>query len=227
MKKSKIALSLYLIAAAIILLLCGTGLINGVPALKLTVPLMLLPFFISGILKLGFIRILFPVCFTVITFSNDLGLSHISPWLLIIAALFLAIGLNSLVPKSARIKRKIKKLYGIYNNSDPDNIKIQSRFGGIEKFIEAKCFTSAVIDCSMSGMELFFDKAQINPDGATIYIDAKFSGIELYIPKDWQVIDRLDCSMSGINIPITEEKTHKLILEGRVSFCGFDVKYKG
>lgn len=223
--KKRVIFGIYLIAAAVLMLLCGTGVTEGVPALKIAVPLLLFPIFVSGISRLGFVRILMPISLTAITFATELGIDGVSPWVIVIATLLLAVGCNVLVPKKTRLNFKKRKSGESFNNSDPDNIRIESHFGGVEKYIESKCFTSASIDCSFSGVQLFFDKAVMNPDGAVIYIDASYSGICLHIPKGWQVVDRLDSTMSGVESINSEEKPLKLRLEGRVSLCGVEIKY--
>lgn len=222
--KTRIICGIYLIASAIVLMLYGTGVINGIPLLKLAFPVLLVPVVISGITDGGFIRILLPICLTVITFSKELGLSSISPFVMIVATFFLAVGLNTLVPKKRNFA-KVSKSTEAYSASDDDNIKIGSRFGGVEKYIESENFTSASIECSCSGVSLFLDKAVMNPEGAVINIDARCSGIELCLPRTWQVIDKLDCSMSGVTIPKNEESPLKLMLCGRVSLCGVTVKF--
>lgn len=226
MKMNKLFFGLYLIAASIMILLSAAGGIAGIPILKLAVPLILLPIFVSGIRHLGFARILLPIALTAATFSKELGISQISPWIMILAALLMAIGLNSIIPKNKRYGiRKSGSSGGTLNAEDPDNIKISTSFGGVQKYVESRNFTSAAIDSTCSGVALFFDKATMNTDGAKIFFDAKCSGIQLYVPRDWQVIDKLDSSMSGVTIGKSNESPLKLTLCGKVSLCGVDVKF--
>lgn len=225
MKKNKVFLGIYLIAAAILLILFSGGIIEGVPVLKVIVPLILLPIIVSGVQHLGFIRILVPIALTAVVFSKELGISHISPWIFIFAALLMGIGINTLIPRRTRLMRKYGMPSAISYNIDPDNIKISTSFGGVQKYVESRNFTSATVESTCSGVEIFFDKATMNTDGANIFFDAKCSGIQLYVPRDWQVVDKLDSFMSGVTIGKSNESPLKLTLRGKVSLCGVDVKY--
>jgi len=231
--KKRVIYGIYFVAAAMIILLFASGVMGDVPVFKAVVPIILLPVFISGARKLGFARMILPVAITVIVFSEELGITHISPWLIILAAILLSVGLNMLVPRKTRLLRKLgiksSELKGTgtadTGSADPDNIRINSHFGGVEKYVESRNFTSATVECAFSGISIFFDKANLNTDGAKIFFDAKYSGIQLYVPRDWQVINKLDASMSGVDIRESSDSPLKLTLYGKVSLCGLDVKY--
>lgn len=192
MKKKNILYGLYFIAAALFILLNGLGILGDLNIFKVIAVIVIIPVFISGIMNKGFARIVFSIALGAVLFKKELGISGISVWSVLAAALLLSIGFHMIFPG------KEKKLPTGADKQDFDNIVIKSKGNGVVKYIDSDNFTSAVIKSSFSGIKLFFDKAMLNSKGAVIDVDMKCSGLEIYVPKTWNVIENVDCAGSGI-----------------------------
>jgi hypothetical protein len=78
-------------------------------------------------------------------------------------------------------------------------------------------------------LEVYFDQATLDPNGAEIYLDCSFGAIKLYIPKHWQVIDSIHASLGGVEnntrLAKPAENAPKLTLTGNVSLGGIEIQY--
>lgn len=226
MKKRKILWGLYFIAAAVAVLLNGLGIFGEINSVKLITTMLLIPVFISGIISVSFVRLVFPVALGLIIYRTELGIDF-SAWPILAAALLLTVGLWLIFPKKYKFKGKGVE-YKIINEKDGDKVTINSRFNGTVRYIDSNNFTFASVDGSFSGIKIFFDKAVLNPEGGVINVNLNFSGLELYVPRTWNVIDNIDCSLGGVSKTgecIDSVNAPVLTLCGKVNFSGVTIKY--
>ena len=189
---------------------------------------------IRGIADFDFGGILFPSAFLAIIWDDQLGITHLTPWPVLLAALLGTIGLNLLFNNSkVKIKNKIIK----YNNEHTNYSKVDTAsgqyvytkvsFGGIEKYIESDDLRRVDISAFCGGAEIYLDKACIPSGEAIVTFDCKCSGIELYVPRDWNVVNKLDVSMGAMDFSGEPSGAGvvDLILIGNASFCGIEIRY--
>ena len=163
--------------------------------------------------------------------AKELGITVITPWTVLIAALFGSIGLSMIFPKKKKISYK-KSNWSIQEGEtikveNEGNIKISSSFSGGTKFIKSDKFESAEITCKFSGLQVYFDNAVMAKDTAFLKLDISFSGVELYVPRSWHIENRTNVFLGGIE----DEKygnvvyTNTLIITGDVSLAGVEIHY--
>lgn len=238
--KSKVFWGMLLLLLAAYLIVGQLGYLPEVGVITIILTGVCIAAFVHGIAHAGFGEMLFSLAFTAILYDEQLGITAITPWTVLLAALLGTIGLNLIFGKMKKKYRKKKDVewYGKRSytieggavdlgNDDGENIEIDSCFGSAIRYVSSEDFRCARIDARFSGVTVYFDNAKVPNGNATIDINASFSGTELYVPGNWQIINHLDSTFGGL-----EEKNKKmgetsvvLTLEGKVIFAGVTVYY--
>ncbi|MGN0594632.1 MAG: LiaF transmembrane domain-containing protein [Hominimerdicola sp.] len=235
-RKNNLIWGIFFVLSALIVLLGKLGLFAEVSVLSLVATCLLIPVIILSIKNVYFSGIFFPIAFIAIMFSKPLGIENITPVPVLVAALFLSIGMYLIFPK--------KSVWGsvIYNsdsikggdvenfNSDDINgeeISAGGSFTGSTKYVNSQNLKAVNVNCRFSGMKIYFDNAQMAGNFAFVNIDAEFSGIELYVPKSWAVCNDSVCTLGAV----TEKgarfsnASKTLVLRGKSSFSGITIYY--
>ncbi len=195
--------------------------------------------FIHSLMHLSFGGMLFPLAFIGILYDDPLGITAITPWTILLAALLGTIGLNLIFSKkkwevkwkykNKTIKDKLEK------NNNPDSsesihgeyVYMKSSFGSLLRYVTSDNLRYAELEANFSGVKIYFDNASVPSGNATLHVDINFSGAELYIPDNWRVINHLDCTVAGLSekgkSPSGDHIT--LTLEGESTFSGITVYY--
>jgi len=231
MKKESIFWGVLFILAGIFLIISKLGYFPDMNVFRLLLTVFLIAVIVKSLPRLNFSGILFPIAFICIIYDKQLGLTMITPWTVLIAALFGSIGLSMIFHE--RIKwinhehnyedYKFEKI----DIEDESNVRFKTSFGASIKYINTDKFEQADFNCSFGAMKVYFDKATMSNESAIVRINASFSGIELYIPKTWNVDDQTNVFLGGVseknrNNQIT---TNNLTLVGDISFSGVEIIY--
>ena len=231
MKKESIFWGVLFILAGIFLIISKLGYFPDMNVFRLLLTVFLIAVIVKSLPRLNFSGILFPIAFICIIYDKQLGLTMITPWTVLIAALFGSIGLSMIFHE--RIKwinhehnyedYKFEKI----DIEDESNVRFKTSFGASIKYINTDKFEQADFNCSFGAMKVYFDKAIMSNESAIVRINASFSGIELYIPKTWNVDDQTNVFLGGVseknrNNQIT---TNNLTLVGDISFSGVEIIY--
>ena len=227
---------IFLILAAAYHIISRLGYLPAVGAFTILATIACIALFVHSLLHLSFGGMLFPLAFIGILYDKQLGITAITPWTILIAALLGTIGLNLLFSKKKWKKAwknhgKCRMKDDVYFNDgekiEGENIHMKSSFGSLLRYVTSDNLHYAELEANFSGVKIYFDNAKIPSGNATLNVDINFSGVELYIPADWKVINHLDCSVGGISekgkAPSGSSIT--LTLEGDVSFSGITVYY--
>ena len=209
---------------------------------------------ISSIPRAEFFGILMPIAIIVIMFkveiSKWIGISpsSISTATVLIATIFLCIGLNMLFGDARRksIKKKVRK--AMYINSDniidgegvvvdeeyirkgasddSDTINCEVAFGSSVKYVDSKKLSCANLESSFGEMKVYFDKATPADTGLKIKVEVAFGNMVLYIPREWNVVNNIDAVLGAV-----KERGEsvgngpKVIITGDVAFGGTEIIY--
>ena len=225
---------LFLIVAAVVLVVGQLGFLQGVGLFSILLTIVLAACLINSIIHFSMTGILFSIAFLCIVYAKPLGITAITPWTVLGAALLGSIGFSIIFHK----KKDYHKYYKKYDNHDNEGFetvetcvnnceKLSTSFGSSIKYIKSDDFQKADIDCRFGGMKIYFDSAVIKQDVAEIDLDVSFGGVELFIPKEWQIENNVSASCAGI-----DEKNHNnstgspvLRLNGKISFSGITIIY--
>ena len=229
MKNNKLFWGLFFIMSAVFIFISGLGYCKSFNFMSLTLTTLLIVIIIKSIKKINFTGIFFPLAFIGIIFSNQLGISSITPWPILTIALFLNIGFNFLFGKHHfnwfHHKDKIR-----FNNSEEINdnyISISSSFSSSIKYITSDDFLHGNVYCSFSSLKLYFYDAVMKNDNASIDLSISFATVDLYIPKGWNVIITSDPTLGSISEKNKHDTvyTNTLTINGDISLSSLNIYY--
>ena len=231
MKKERIFLGVLFILAGIFLVISKLGYFPDVNVFSLLLTVFLVVVIVKSLLRLNFAGILFPIAFLSIIYDKQLGITAITPWTVLIAALFGSIGLSMIFHKHINWVNhnhncedyKFEKI----DVEDESNVTFKNSFGASIKYINTDKFEQGDFDCSFGAMKVYFDNAVMSNENAIVRINASFSGIELYIPKTWNVNDKTNVFLGSVSEKNRNNQTttNNLTLVGNVSFSGVEIIY--
>lgn len=237
---NKIFWGILLIIGAVLLITDASGVIktDGITPFNIIFGVILLACFINSIIKLSFTGMMFSLAFLCILFSDLLHLGKITPWPVLLAATLGSIGLNLIFPKRKTVYYKrtyVDTDYAKKNNTvegkvveesteDGDIINITSSFGGGTKYLDSKNLKTVNIKCRFTGMDIYFDKAQVPGGTLTVNIDSSFSGIKLYIPDNWNINNTISNTAGVVNMDGNKGGDGPVVvIKGTINCGGIDI----
>jgi predicted membrane protein len=232
MKKESIFWGVLFILAGIFLIINKLGYFPSVNVFSLLLTVFLIVVIVKSLPRLNFSGILFPIAFICIIYDKQLGITAITPWTVLIAALFGSIGLSMIFHKHIKWNNhrhnhddyKFEKI----DVEDKSNVVFKNSFGASIKYINTDKFEQADVNCSFGAMKVYFDNAVMSNENAIVRINASFSGIELYIPKTWNVDSKTNVFLGSVDEKNKNNQTtttNTLILVGDISFSGVEIIY--
>lgn len=231
MKKERIFWGVLFILAGIFMVISKLGYFPDMNVFSLLLTVFLVVVIVKSVVRLNFSGILFPIAFICIIYDKELGITAITPWTVLLAALLGSIGLSMIFHKH------INWIHHKHNHEDykfekidiedESNIVFKNSFGASMKYINTDKFEQANFSCSFGAMKVYFDNATMSSENAVVRIDASFSGIELYIPKTWRIDDKTKVFLGSIDEKnrSNEIATNTLTLVGDISFSGVEIIY--
>ncbi|MDO5294161.1 MAG: hypothetical protein Q4F05_15590 [bacterium] len=233
MKKQKIIWGLLLVLGAMVLIFGKLGYLGEIKPFSVIISAALGLIAILNLFKLEFTGVFFPLAFIGIIYDKELGITAITPWIILVAALLLSIGFSLIFHKHEhhveynRKKDFDEKDFDVIDVEDASNVTCSTKFGASAKYVNTDDFRQADLSCSFGAMKVYFDNAIIKEDKAVVHIDASFCGMELYVPKEWKVEDHLGVSLAGVTEKNRSQSNGSpvLVLVGNVSFSGIDIIY--
>lgn len=231
MKKEKVFWGLLFILAGIFMIINKLGYFPNVNVFSMLLTVLLLVVIVKSIIELNFGGILFPIAFICIIYDKQLGITNITPWTVLFAALLGSIGLSMIFHKPTKW---VDTKYDCedYNFEkidveDGSNVKFKNSFSGSIKYINTNNFEQADFKCSFGALKVYFDNAVMSNDNAIVRINASFSGVELYIPKNWKIENKTNVFLSAIDEKNRNDQTttNTLTLVGDIKFSGIEIIY--
>jgi len=231
MKKDSIFWGLTLILGGVFLVISKLGYFPDINVFSLLLTVFLVVVIVKSLLKINFTGVLFPIAFICIIYDKQLGITEITPWTVLIAALLGSIGLSMIFHKN------IKWVNNKYNSEDykfekidvedESHVKFKNSFGASTKYINTDKFEEADFNCSFGAMKVYFDNAIMSNGNAIVRLNASFSGIELFIPKTWNIDNKTNVFMGDVSEKNRNDQTttNNLTLIGDISFSGVEIIY--
>ena len=231
MKKEKVFWGILFILMGAFLIISKLGYFPNVNVISLLLTAFLVAVIGKSLVRLNFSGVLFPIAFICIIYDKQLGITNITPWTVLIAALLGSIGLSMIFHKHTKCVNfkfdsedyKFEKI----DVEDESHVKVKNSFASSIKYINTDNFEQADFNCSFGAMKVYFDKAIMSKDNAIVRINASFSGIELFIPKTWNVEDKTNVVLGSINEKNRNNQvtTNTLTLVGDIKFSGVEIIY--
>lgn len=231
MKKDNLFWGLFLIAAAVLILVAKLGAFPEMSVMKIFWTLVFAVALVSSLANLAFPGVFFSLAFLGIIYDQELGITAITPWTILLVALLLSIGMGLIYTPKKKKRSNHHEIDGndfvVFDEEDGNQFDFSSSFVGSIKYVNSDNFESANIDAKFAGMKVYFDNAVIQNGHATVNLNVSFAGVELYVPKNWRVDNQMSASFGGV-----EEKNRNngadgpiLTLRGNVSLGGVTILY--
>ena len=231
MKKEKVFWGILFVLMGVFLIISKLGYFPNVNIISLLLTAFLVAVIVKSLVPLNFAGVLFPIAFISIIYDKELGITNITPWTVLIAALLGSIGLSMIFHKHNKyVNFKFDSEDGKFETidvEDESHVKVKNSFSSSVKYINTDSFEQADFNCSFGAMKVYFDKAIMRNDNAIVRINASFSGIELFIPKTWNVEDKTNVVLGSINEKNRNNQvtTNTLTLVGDIKFSGVEIIY--
>ena len=115
MKSSKVFWGIFFILAAVYVIVSKFGILPDVGVFSILITVLLIWMFIEGIRNVDFFGILFSSAFLCIVYDDQLGITALTPWTVLGAALLGSIGL-SMIFGNYKKKKRLKSVRKRYAN---------------------------------------------------------------------------------------------------------------
>lgn len=225
----------FFLLAAVFVIASQTGSFGQIGIFSLVATILLVALMVESIFSRNFFGLFVPAAFLYNIYQNPLSLPDISIWLLVSAAVFAAIGFSILF----RIKPKSHVFVGcagdhhhynpVVENVDDNNPSAKVNFSSASKYLHADCLKGGQFNVSFGSLEVYFDQAVLDPNGAEIFIECSFGAVKLYIPRSWRVVDKLQASLGGVEnknrYATPDPNSPVLTLTGNVSLGEVAIEY--
>ncbi|EKN38220.1 hypothetical protein CFSAN001627_24224, partial [Clostridium botulinum CFSAN001627] len=161
-----------LILGGVFLIISKLGYFPDVNVFSLLLTVFLAVIIVKSLLRINFVGILFPIAFICIIYDKQLGITNITPWTVLIAALLGSIGLSMIFhkhPKWVNNKYNCEDYkFEKIDIEDEGHVRFKSSFGASIKYINTDNFEQADFDCSFGAMKVYFDNAIMSNDNNAI-----------------------------------------------------------
>ena len=194
--------------------------------------------FIDGILYLALFKwypqreFLGNPVFHRIIYDDQLGITALTPWTVLGAALLGSIGLSLIFKKKSGHSPSISFEFDSDSDNEDgkyigENIKIDNNFGTAIKYVNSDNFCMADVDNSFGSLTVYFDNAIIQSGSAKIKVDNSFGETNLYIPKEWKTENNLGQAFGSVKTHGVCEgsSNNTLKLKGETSFGEINIYY--
>lgn len=233
MKNRKIFWGIFFIVMAVIVVISRFDILPNISVFTFLATVIFGWVLLDGIRHRNFYEILFPIAFLYILYDEPLGIELLTPWTVLVAALFLSIGLTLLFGGKKHHKHAIEFEWnsnGIGKNNEQcggESIHCENNFGAAIRYIHSDCFAKAHLENNFGTMTVYFDNAIIQGNIANVKVDNNFGEMILYLPKEWRIQNNLQHCFGSINEhgkPI-ETSNATLHLYGDTSFGNVEIYY--
>ena len=202
---------------------------------KIILTVFLVSVLIKGVKHVNFSEILFPLAFLCILYDELLGITALTPWTVLGAALLGSIGLSMIFKPKNHYKIGFEGQIDL-NDDDAtarseqytgEKICFENNFGSSIKYITSDNFLKGDFENNFGSLVVYFDNAIIQAPTATVYVENNFGETKLFIPKEWKVINNLGQSFGEVKVKGENEgtSTHTLVIEGEVNFGEIRIQF--
>lgn len=228
----KIFWGLLLILVAAYMIVGKMGILPDISIFTILLTVFLVWLILKGIKHVNFSQILFPIAFLCILYDEPLGITALTPWTVLGAALLGSIGLGMIFKSNKGIYIDLQNHH--YDNAEVtteqgtgEKIHFENNFGEAIKYINSDNFMKGSFENNFGMMSVYFDNAIIQPGGAVVYAECNFGEMRLYIPKEWRVENRIGQSFGNVGEHGFCEGTSAstLILTGEANFGEIAIHY--
>lgn len=205
MKKAKnIVWGIIFIALAVLLVASKLGfvMIPKFPVVPVVISVALAYGAIKELVKLDFVGGLIPIAIIIwllddeLTMLTGLKITSITPWIAILGAILLGIGLE-LIFKGHKNNKHVSFKFDSKDKSENGKTDIESNFTGATKYITGE-IDEVNLENNFGKTTVYFDNAIIAHGQAVANVENNFGATELYIPKTWRADVKQDVAFGNV-----------------------------
>lgn len=241
----KVLWGLFFILIAAYMIISRIWILPKISVFTIVVTVFLGGVLIKGLRRVNFWQILFPIAFLCILYDEPLGITNLTPWTVLGAALFGSIGLSMIF--KTHVKPRLEFEYdsdkspsfeleydsnaysgGTGSRQDTgETVHFENNFGESIKYICSDNFVRGHFENNFGSMSVYFDNAVIREGMATAEVESNFGEMKLYIPREWKVMNDLEHNIGSVEEIGRCEGTAdcKLLLTGEANFGNIVVHY--
>lgn len=192
-----------LILLAAYLIVARLGLIPELPVVTVLLTVLFAYLIVRGIIKRDFFEIFIPAALIGCLYDEQLHITVITPWILLLAALLVSIGLTLIFKnagKKAEWKNQARFSSRIDNSMDGAYVMVRNTFSETNKYVNSNFFAKADIQNTFGQCNVFFNNAVIANGNAQINVKNSFGEVNLYLPRTWRADVTRDCAFGEVNL---------------------------
>ncbi len=195
--------------------------------------------FVSGLLRLSWGNMLFPLACAAIIFDKELGIENLTPWPVLAAALFGTIGLNMIFrsngshhcgrvecgDRSYTVDSDGVTVEGMSN--DDSTFESEVVFSSNVRYITSQNLQYGSVESVFGNTSIYLDNAKLCNGHATIKVESVFGKTTIFVPKEWHVDMKTTKVFGGANergkcVPTSN---NYLTVEGEMVFGNLEIVY--
>lgn len=232
MKTRKVFWGVFFILAAVYVIVSKLSILPDIGVFRILLTVGSIWILLEGIRYLNFYGILFPIAFICIIYDKQLGITALTPWTVLGAALLGSIGLSILFRSRKKNWKTGFDWDGRFGAAATeqyhgDHVKCENNFGSAIRYINSDNFCNAELENNFGSLTVYFDNAVIQSPSAYVSVECNFGETNLYIPKEWKVencMERAFGSVSEKGKPLGSSNT-VLYIRGSANFGAIHIYY--
>ena len=207
MRKNNIGWGLGFIAVAVLLVANGMGFLPEIPWMKVLLTIMFAGFAFKQLFRRHFVGSMLALGCGAWIWDSYLGIEEITPFPLLLAAVFVGIGLNMLFGKKRRIVTIEKNGHTVRmdearveNWEDGRHVSLENIFNSTNKYVNSEAFSSAEFNNVFGSANIYFNNAIIEGGEAKVDLENVFGTLNLYFPSTWRLQVNKESVFGGVNV---------------------------
>lgn len=231
----KLFWGLLIIGTAILLLLNAFFPDEKLPIIKIIGSTLLLAGAVASLTRFRFIFFFLPLAIIVLIWRTSPLLSFLQvldPWLLLLVAFLLGIGLSLIFHRKSHVHVDIgskDRAFASGNTANHDEfVNIDVNFGEHIKHIHAENLRRVQIKCHFASTKIYLNSCTAGPEGVIININCSFSDLTLDVPRVWAIDNQISTfagEVKTISPPVESGDKVQVKLTGSVNFAQLKINF--
>ncbi|NLK88635.1 MAG: hypothetical protein GX276_00625 [Clostridiaceae bacterium] len=231
----KLFWGLLIIGTAVLLLLNAIFPDGKLPIIKIIGSVLLLAIAVASLTRFRFIFFFLPLAIVALIWrTNPLlyFLRTVDPWLLLLVALLLGIGLSLIFHRKSYVHVNIGGKDGAVASEDAASrdevVNIDVNFGEHIKHVYAENLRDVQIKSHFASAKIYLNSCTAGPEGVTININCSFSDLALDVPRTWAIDNRISTFAGEIrqsSPPMEPVDKAPVKLTGSVNFAQLKINF--
>lgn len=196
MKKKNITTGLILVLVAFLILLNALGLLVNITLWQIILSIVLIFIFVKSLLRLQYFGIFISAALMLLLYHDDINVPIVSPFLLILGSIVIALGFNILTKADDEIDIMQKNTQDVIDNDG--TVKFSSSFSISTKYLHAQNVELIDLNNSFGQMNIYLNDVTFNQE-LKVNVNNSFGETVLFIPEEYYVIPLVNSTLATIN----------------------------